>query len=47
MINSLMGIASSHCGHITTHKLLSGIVGITTLGCKRQLAGRTRTWEAK
>ena len=47
MINSLMGIARSHCGHITTHKLLSGIVDITTLGCKRQLAGRTRTWEAK
>ena len=47
MINSLMGIAWSHYGHITTHKLLSGIVDITTLGCKGQLAGRTRTWEAK
>jgi hypothetical protein len=47
MINSLMGIAWSHCGHITTYKLLSGIVGITAPGCKRQLEGRTRTWETK
>jgi transcription termination factor Rho len=47
MINSLMGIAWSYCGHITTHKLLSGIVDVTTLGCKKQLAGRARTWEDK
>jgi hypothetical protein len=47
MINSLMDIAWSHCGHIATHKLLSGIVVVTALGCKRQLAGRARTWEGK
>ena len=47
MINSLMGIAWSHCGQSTTHKLLSGIVDATTLGRKKQLAARLRTWEDK
>lgn len=47
MIDSLMGIARSHFGHSATHKLLSGIVDATTLGCKKQLAGRARAWEDK
>ena len=47
MINSLMGIEWSRCGHYTTHKLLSGIVDATTPVCKKQLAGRARTWEDK
>jgi hypothetical protein len=45
MINSLMGIAWSHFGHSATHKLLSGIVEVTILRCKKQLDGRARTWE--
>ena len=47
MISSLLGVAWSHCGHITTHKLLSGIVDVRALGCKRQLAGPARTREDK
>jgi hypothetical protein len=47
MIDSLMGIAGSHSGHSATHKLLSGIVGATILGCKKQLAGRARALEDK
>jgi hypothetical protein len=44
MIDSLMGIAGSHCGR-TTHKLLLGMLHATTLGCKGQLAGRPGTRE--
>jgi hypothetical protein len=45
MINSLTGIALSHCGHSATHKLLSEIVDATIPRCKKQLAGQGRTWE--
>jgi hypothetical protein len=44
MIASLMVIAGGHCGH-TTHKLLSGMLHETALGCKGQPAGRPGTWE--
>lgn len=47
MINSLMGIVGSHYGHSTTHKLLSGIVGATTPGRKKQLSERAGAGEDK
>jgi hypothetical protein len=47
MINSLMDIARSHCGHSASHKLLSGIVDVTIPGCKRQLAGQSGTGEGQ
>jgi hypothetical protein len=45
MSNSLMGIARSHFGQTTIHKLLSGIVDATTPVRKKQLPQRLGSWE--
>jgi hypothetical protein len=45
MSNSLMGIARSHFGQTTIHKLLAGIVDATTPACKKQLPQWLGSWE--